>query len=155
LVLVHLACVLLAGGDWMPGFRLFAPVIPAYAWLVGVGVSDLARRPGIGARGAWVLAILVCAIPALDLVVEIPAVRAAGVARETAGRALAAELRARAHRIALVDIGYLGFASDLPVVDLAGVTDPSIGHLEGRHGEKPVPFALLVQRDVDAIVLHS
>jgi arabinofuranosyltransferase len=155
MVLVHLASVLLAGGDWMPGFRLFAPALPAYAWLVGVGVSDLARRPAIGGRGALALAVVVCAIPAIDLAIELPAVRAAGAARETVGQALAAELRARAHRVALVDIGYLGYASDLAVVDLAGVTDPSIGHLEGRHGEKPVSFAILAQRDVDAIVLHS
>lgn len=154
-VLVHLACVLLAGGDWMPGFRLLAPALPAYAWLVGVGVSDLARRPRVGARGAFAIAVLVCAIPALDLAIELPAVRAAGDARETVGLALATELRTRAHHVALVDIGYLGYASGLPVVDLAGVTDPSIGQLEGRHGEKPVPFSLLVLRDVDAIVLHS
>ncbi len=155
LVVVHLACVLLAGGDWMPGFRLLTPVLPAYAWLVGVGVSDLARRPRIGARGALAIAVLACAIPALDLFVEIPAAREAGATRESVGRRLADTLRARAHRVALVDIGYLGYASDLPVVDLAGVTDPSIGHLEGRHGEKPVPFSLLAQREVDAIVLHS
>jgi hypothetical protein len=155
LVLVHLVSVVLAGGDWMPGFRLMAPVLPAYAWLVGVGVSDLARQPRIGARGALVLAVLSCAVPAADLIVEIPAARAAGASRETTGRELATLLRTRAHRVALVDIGYLGYASDLPVVDLAGVTDPSIGRLEGRHGEKPVEMALLVQRDVDAIVLHS
>jgi arabinofuranosyltransferase len=154
-VIVHLICVLLAGGDWMPGFRLLAPALPAYAWLVGVGVSDLARRPRIGARGAFAIAVLVCAVPAIDLVLELPAARAAGETRETVGRELATQLRTRAHRVALVDIGYLGYTSDLPVVDLAGVTDPSIGHLEGRHGEKPVPFSLLVQREVDAIVLHS
>ena len=154
-VITLLACVLLAGGDWMPGFRLLAPAIPAYAWLVGVGVSDLARRPAIGGRGALAIAALSCAIPAIDLVIEIPAARAAGETRETLGRALAGELREHAHRVALVDIGYLGYASELPIVDLAGVTDPSIGQLEGRHGEKPVDLGLLVQRDVDAIVLHS
>lgn len=155
LVLVHVACVLLAGGDWMPGYRLLAPVLPAYAWLIGVGVSDLARRPRIGGRGALAIAVVSCAIPAAFLAVEVPAAREAGRTRDTIGRDLALDLREHAHRVALVDIGYLGYASDLPVVDLAGVTDPSIGQLEGRHGEKPVRFSLLVQRDVDAIVLHS
>lgn len=155
LVVTHVAAVLFAGGDWMPGFRLLAPALPAYAWLVGVGVSDLARRPRIGTRGALLLAVLVCAIPAADLVVEIPAAREAGAARETVGRALAETLRGHAHRVALVDIGFLGYASGLEVVDLAGVTDPSIGHLAGRHCEKPVSFAMLAQREVDAIVLHS
>ena len=155
LVVVHVLSVLVAGGDWMPGFRLLAPILPAYAWLVGVGVSDLARRPGFGSRGALLVAVLACALPALDLAVEIPAVRAAGASRETTGRELAEYLRAHVHRVALIDIGYLGYASGLPVIDLAGVTDPSIGQLEGRHGEKPVRFSLLAQRDVDAIVLHS
>jgi hypothetical protein len=154
-VVVHLACVLLAGGDWMPGFRLLAPAIPAFAWLVGVGVSDLGRRPQIGTRGALAIAIFVCAVPAIDLAIEIPAAREAGAARDTIGRDLARELREHAHRVALIDIGYLGYASQLPVVDLAGVTDPSIGQLEGRHGEKPVEATLLAQREVDAVVLHS
>jgi hypothetical protein len=155
LVVTHVVCVILAGGDWMPGFRLLSPVIPAFAWLVGVGVSDLGRRPRIGTRGALAIAVLTCAVPAIDLVVEIPAARAAGEARERVGVELAGYLRDHAHHVALVDIGFLGYASELPIVDLAGVTDPAIGHLEGRHGEKPVPFSLLAQRDVDAIVLHS
>ncbi|MFO0681183.1 MAG: hypothetical protein U0234_03985 [Sandaracinus sp.] len=155
LVITHGASVVLAGGDWMPGFRLLAPVMPAYAWLVGVGVSDLARRPRVGARGAWALAVLACAIPALDLAAGIVGARAAGESREHAGAALVEELRAHAHVIALVDIGFVGYETDLPVVDLAGVTDPSIGQLPGGHADKPVDFALLAQRHVDAIVLHA
>lgn len=155
LVITHAASVVLAGGDWMPGFRLLAPILPAYAWLVGVGVSDLARRPRVGARGAWALAVLACAIPALDLGVGIVGARASGESRETAGRALVEELRAHAHVVALVDIGFVGYESALPVVDLAGVTDPSIGHLPGAHADKPVGYALLAQRGVDAIVLHA
>ncbi len=155
LVLVHAAAVVLAGGDWMPGFRLLAPVLPAYAWLVGVGVSDLARRPRIGARGAWAVALLACAIPALDLTAGILGARAAGESRQRAGAALVEELRAHAHVVALVDIGFVGYATELPVVDLAGVTDPSIGQLPGGHTDKPVDFALLAQRGVDAVVLHA
>jgi hypothetical protein len=154
-VIVYVGCVAVAGGDWMPGSRLLAPVVPAFAWLVGVGVSDLARLPRIGGRGAVLVAALACALPALDVLIEIPLVRAAGETRETTGRELAGYLRAHAHRVALVDVGFLPYVGGFDVVDLAGVTDPSIGLLPGPHVAKEVPFTWLSSRGVDAIVLHS
>ncbi len=154
-VVAYLFSVLVAGGDWMPGSRLLTPIVPTVAWLVGVGVSDLARLPRIGARGAIAIAVLVCALPAVDLLIEIPLVREAGVTRETIGRELAGYLREHASRVALVDVGFLPYAGGFDVVDLAGVTDPSIGLLPGPHVGKDVPFAWLSSRGVDAIVLHS
>lgn len=154
-VVVYVLSVLLAGGDWMPGARLLTPIVPAFAWLVGVGVSDLARLRHVGARGGIAIAVLSCAIPALVLIVQLPLVRESGSTRETVGRELATYLGERATRVALVDVGFLPYVGGFAVVDLAGVTDPTIGLLPGPHGAKDVPFTWLSSRGVDAIVLHS
>lgn len=154
---VHLGAVALAGGDWMPGFRLLAPILPIYGYLVGVGAlrARLALRGGLG-RGALALALaLAVAVPALDVVVQVPRARAAGAARETSGRELASWLGSRATRVAMVDVGFIPREAGLEVVDLGGVTDPLVARLPGRHLEKLVEEAYLAQREPDALVLHS
>lgn len=153
-LLVHLVAITIAGGDWMPGVRLFVPAQPLLAWMVGVGVADLTRlRPG---RGTLTAAIGLLLVPPLALTaIETWRADDAGEAREGEGRALASHLDAHAHRVALVDIGFLSYVTSIEPVDLAGITDPSIGRLPGGHVDKPVTGAMLVERGVDAIVLHS
>src|SRR5690606_27661129 len=82
MLLAHVAALVLAGGDWMPGFRLFAPVLPLYAFLAS---GPIARR--LDRRRLRALALLAaCAlIPAADLAVQLPAIRDAGATRERAG----------------------------------------------------------------------
>ena len=55
--------------------------------------------------------------------------------------------------VAAVDIGWIGAATPATLVDLAGVTDPSIAPLPGGHTTKRVPSSLLIQRQVDTLVL--
>jgi hypothetical protein len=166
---VHAIAVVLAGGDWMPGFRLFVPVLPIALGVVAVGLvrpeprqgpprrsrmSDVGgkRYAGYGRLACAVGAMLILAI---DLGTRIPEWRAAGVSREEIGRELAAALKQSAHRVALVDIGYLGYVSGVETVDLGGITDPEIGRLPGGHLSKLVSDTLLSRRDPDALILHS
>ncbi len=150
-LLAHLVALVLAGGDWMPGFRLMAPVIPLYALLASEPVA--ARWPA--SKGKALALLAACALlPALDLAVELPRARAAGAAREAAGTELATSLAA-SRRVALVDVGWLAYRSGVEVVDLGGVTDPSIGRLAGGHLDKRIDPALLQQRAPATIVLHS
>lgn len=153
LVLVaHALAVVLAGGDWMPGFRLFAPVLPAYVWLCAVSVRRLWRTQ----RMVMVLSLsLACAVPLLDLTTRVPDLFRSGRARSLHAAALASYLHVRANRVALVDIGYLGLYSGLEVVDLGGVTDPEIARLPGGHLDKRLPRGLLERRAPDVIILHS
>ncbi len=154
MLVAHVGAVVLAGGDWMPGFRLFAPVLPAYAMLVASAAERLSHtRRGLVAALAMLL--LASAVPLVDLVTRVPDLRAAGSRRDVQGARLADYLHAHASTVALVDIGYLGTKSGLDLVDLAGVTDPEIAHLPGGHLDKRIPDALLVRRAPDAIVLHS
>lgn len=154
--LVHGLAIVLAGGDWMPGFRLFAPLLPLAIWLAAVGAAQLVARTK--RAPAWVggaLVLLSVAFFGLDLFTRIPEWRAAEQSREGPGRALAARLRSAATRVALVDIGFLAHASGLTVIDLGGITDPAIARMPGGHLDKRVPDAWLAERAPDAIVLHS
>jgi hypothetical protein len=152
---VHVVAVLLAGGDWMPGFRLFAPVLPAYAVLAAVGAARVAL--GGRARACLALAALgvACLPAAVDSAVQLPEVRAAGMTRERAGEPLARWLGLRARRVALVDVGYLAYSSGVEVVDLGGITDPVVAGNRGGHLSKRIDAGYLRRRNPDAVVLHS
>ena len=72
--------------------------------------------------------------------------------------ALIAEARpvlAHDRRIAALDVGWVGAASDADVIDLAGVTDPEVAFLPGGHTSKRIPRAWLFAREPSAIVLLS
>jgi hypothetical protein len=144
----HAIAIVLAGGDWMPGFRLFAPVLPAYAIAAALAIVHLGKL-----RGAILCAGCVV-IPALVTVIEIPRIRDAGAARDEGGAALARVLSAH-RRVALVDVGYAIYTSGAEPIDLAGITDPEIGALAGDHLDKPIDESWLRAQRPDAIVLHS
>ncbi|HKU40542.1 MAG TPA: hypothetical protein VJR89_20420 [Polyangiales bacterium] len=148
----HLGAVVLAGGDWMPGFRLFAPLLPLALGSCAVG----ALRPSRSfPRVRVALLVATALVLAIDLGTRIPAWRQAGASREGPGRALAERLRSSAQRVALVDVGFLVYASGVEAVDLGGITDPAIAALPGAHLDKRIPETWLTQRNPDALILHS
>ncbi|MBX3268935.1 MAG: hypothetical protein KF729_01665 [Sandaracinaceae bacterium] len=150
---VHACAVVLAGGDWMPGFRLFVPWLPAAALVMAGPIAarlDERRR----LRGVALLAGATL-VPLVAGVVAIGDAREAGATRDTAGRALAEHLATHARRVALLDVGYVGFATGLDVVDLGGITDPRIARLPGGHADKAIDPGELAARDPDALVLSS
>ncbi len=148
-LLVHLAAVVLAGGDWMPGFRLFVPWLPAMAFVMAAPIVQARRSAAVG------LFVGATLIPAGVGTLALVQARAAGHARETSGAELSSWLSRNAERVALVDVGYLAYAGDFDVVDLGGITDPSIGRLRGGHAAKQIDPGLLLERSPDTIVLHS
>jgi hypothetical protein len=150
-LLAHLLAVVLAGGDWMPGYRLLVPVLPLYAMLAGVGAARLwIRRPRLAVVGLAVA----CALPALDLATRLGDLRASAQSRARIAP-LARLLASDARVVALVDVGYLGLSSGVEVVDLGGLTDPVIARMPGGHLEKRIDPEYLHARDPDVIVLHS
>jgi hypothetical protein len=154
LVLLQLGVLVLAGGDWMPGFRLIAPLVPLYALLAARGFVLLSRQRIGGFFGVLCL-LTACGMPLVDLATRVGDLREAGVARERVGNDIAGWLRQRAHRVALVDIGYFGYASGVEVVDLAGLVDTGIARLPGGHINKHIPIALIKERAPDVILFHS
>lgn len=149
----HGLSLCLAGGDWMPGFRLLAPVLPIYAYLSGVG---FARRFRSGRRYLVSVALL-CAIclPMVDLSQRIPQAWETRASRRGVGAELSRVLRGVHGAVAMVDVGYLAYRSGARVVDLGGVTDPEIAFSPGGHLDKHVSGALLRRRGTEAIVLHA
>jgi hypothetical protein len=146
--LAHASAVAAAGGDWMPYGRLWVPVVPSLAYaavLAAVHAQPLATA----LRSS--LAILVGVVL---LVRNGDAGRHVGADR----RALVLAARPRlasVRRVAALDVGWVGAATDADVVDLAGLTDPEIASLRGGHTSKHVDVRFLLDRDPDALLLYA
>jgi hypothetical protein len=146
--LAHVAAVIAVGGDWMPYARLMVPVAPSLAY-AGVLASEHARPWATAARSAAALAVGVVLI-------------ALG---GTAGRRVGPErvalverarpLLAGVGRVAGLDIGWLGAATEADIVDLAGLTDPQIAALPGGHTSKRVDAIFLLARQPGALLLYA
>jgi hypothetical protein len=61
----------------------------------------------------------------------------------------------RAQRVAALDVGRLGAATEADIVDLAGVTDPEIAVLPGGHTSKRVSAMFLLGRRPDTLILYA
>lgn len=149
---VHGLALALAGGDWMPGFRLLVPLLPLSALVLSAPLAELTRAHrarGVGAVFACVMVPLVASGLALD------SARASGAARSGATSALARWLETQPGPIALVDVGFLVYEAEAPIVDLGGITEPEVAHLEGGHVSKHISEAWLRARAPSVIVLHS
>jgi hypothetical protein len=143
---VHAVVLVGVGGDWMPLWRLWMPVVPGLFW---VGAALLGRAPG---RSVLLVFLPVAACAVLLHVAQGRATRAVRGEREALIAALPA-LLGGARRVASLDVGWVGAAGDHDVVDLAGVTDPEVAYLPGGHTSKRLPNDFLERRGVDALVL--
>jgi hypothetical protein len=144
----HSVSIVLAGGDWMALSRLFVPALPVLVY----AAASVARRggtvaPALRAAGAATGALFAWSAVGWDL---------GRVGRDRADllRELGPAL-AEARTVAAVDVGWVGVAAPLAeVVDLAGVTDPTVARLPGPHTGKKIPDGFLEQRGVDTLVLN-
>jgi hypothetical protein len=148
----HVLALVLAGGDWMPGFRLFAPVVPTLAWLLADALARLSMQRK---QLAWAAAALLLMLRIAVLVREIPVARAAGFNRIAMGPVLARSVRGAKGPVAALDVGALGYFADVTILDLGGLTEPRIAHAPGGHLNKHVDSAWLHSRAPSLILLHS
>jgi hypothetical protein len=145
----HLLAVAIAGGDWMPYARLVAPVVPSMLY-----ASVLLSSHGSSWR-EWVERARAGVAIALGLRVLLfagPVGRHVGPDREALVRQVAPLLEGRG-RVASVDIGWVSAATEVDIVDLAGVTDPEIAVLGGGHTSKRIDVAFLFAKHPDALLL--
>lgn len=145
-IVVHSAAVMLAGGDWMPLYRLMTPVLPS-ALLVASALAEHSRWPPILLRLG-----LACGVSLLTASRLLPSSREVWAHRESVIQQLGPLLQGR-RTVAALDIGVVGAATSAPVLDLAGLTDPIVARLPGGHTSKKVPQAYLARRGVDSLVL--
>jgi arabinofuranosyltransferase len=146
LALVFLAVatyVALVGGDWMSYYRFMAPGEPYAFVLICMAIRvlmqtrDRAALIGLGLALAW---------STVHRHYDFDAARKKFVKEEkrfwdnTAGQV--AEwlvTHGKPGRVALGDIGYVGWRTDYPILDLLGLVDPVIGQLPGGYTKKHGP----------------
>lgn len=142
----HFLALVLCGGDWMSLYRLAVPVLPSAA-LFAAHLAQHARPLATALRSSF------AALGSLILFFGLGhSARRVGAERE----ALIAGARsafAGDARIAALDVGWVGAATDAEVVDLAGVTDAEVAFFPGGHTSKRIPRAWLFARAPSAIVL--
>lgn len=151
------------GSDWMLGFRLLMPFLPAVAGVVAIGwcriASFLLRQP------RWLGPPLVLvSLPMLwylhgdfrTYFHDHVQMRARGY--ETGHTALAKWLRAGAAQpgdtVALMDIGIVGFlCTEQNILDITGLTDRTIAKSAGEFMRKQFDPAYVLERKPKFIVL--
>jgi hypothetical protein len=143
----QVAAIVVVGGDWMPYARLLVPVVPS-----------LAYAAVLACPGAHPVATAVRAVAALALGVGL-------IARGgTSGRSVGPDREALVmtsrpalaglERVAALDVGWVGAATDAAIVDLAGLTDPEIAALPGGHTSKRVDARFLLARRPDGLLFY-
>jgi hypothetical protein len=143
----HVAAVVVVGGDWVPFFRLLAPVCPSLAW-AAVLASAHAHSVATAVRSILAVGTGLALLPRAQPWRGLQADRAALVSSASAWLD-------DAHAVAALDVGWVGAATEADIVDLAGLTDPEIAALPGGHTSKRVGAMLLLSRQTDAILLYT
>jgi hypothetical protein len=149
--LAHGVAIAMAGGDWMPFGRLMAPIVPSLCY-AGALTGEHARRIASAVR------VGVALVLGLGLDLGFWHVVRDG-RRVTADRTALVEaalpVLGPLPRVAALDVGWVGAATDADILDLAGLTDPQIAALPGGHTSKRVGVVTLLDRDPDALVLFA
>ena len=152
-LLAHAVAVVLAGGDWMPGYRLLVPVLPLYALLRRLGArAAFARAARLASR--CVLLAVRAAAPSISS-------RASRSCGERGARARRSR-RSLARWLARTRAAWRSWTSassatraTCEVIDLGGLTDPRSRACPAAISTSASTSAYLRARDPDAIVLHT
>jgi hypothetical protein len=146
--IAHAMAIVVVGGDWMPYARLMVPVAPTLAY-AGALVAARAHPVATAARSL------------APLVLGVALIARGGTAGRRVGgdrAALVAEARpalSAARCVAALDVGWVGSATDVTILDLAGLTDPTVAALPGGHTSKRVDAMFVRSRGADALLLYA
>ncbi len=137
------AYVILVGGDWMSYYRFMAPAEPYCFVLICVAVRTLVQSRD---RAALIALALGLTWAGFHRHYDFEAARKKFVKEEkrfwdnTAGQV--AEwlvVNGKPGRVAIGDIGFVGWRTNYPILDLLGLVDPVIGQLPGGYTKKHGP----------------
>jgi tetratricopeptide (TPR) repeat protein len=149
------------GGDWMPLFRLHAPVaifaVPLLAW-GGAAIADEAGRWKDLATTALSVGVLLLALTTyrseLPLITRLHVLRTANDFFLRFGELAAGSSPDVTYAVA--DIGGFGWASDTRILDLTGLATGSLARRpHGIDGPDPTPELLARRPDVVLPLLYS
>lgn len=149
--------VAILGGDWMPFHRLLLPTLPFVMILASEGLMtriSSARRAAVAGIVLFLLAITPTAIGHHNLVVERVTVRAFALL----GQRLRDILPAGTN-LGCGSIGAIGYYTDLPIVDILGLTDRHIAREGTVVARQPGHFktdgAYVLSRNPDLLLLGN
>ncbi len=145
-VVVHLAALVVVGGDWMPLWRLAVPAMPAVLW-VGACLHSR-QRPIVNAAG---MVMSLGVVLAVGYKVGLPARHVFNARLELVNRVR--PMLAESRQVVALDVGWLGAAFEGDIFDLAGVTDPRVARLAGGHTTKSLQNSWFDAMAPDALVL--
>jgi hypothetical protein len=138
----YIAIIVIAGGDWMPQLRFFAPILPWLFMLAALGLDSLGHlgqaSPSPHIRIFVILtALLIVGLNMGGSINEQELERNVRIFNEPSvgGHIVAAWLRDHAtpgDSLALVDAGVLAYETDLRIIDMIGLNDPYIARLPPR-----------------------
>ena len=141
--LLILGYVVLVGGDWMPYFRFVAPFEPLCFLLVDLGARTIGDR---GDRAAQI-ALAACLVFVTSQRIDTLAIAQKNLLTKDKGfwdKAAGGLAKwfvdnNKPGSLALGDIGYVGYVTDYPIVDMLGLVDPVIASLPGGYTPKLSP----------------
>ena len=160
--------VLAAGGDWMHFYRFFVPVYPLLVAGAAAGAGRLhgalvgsLHQPwlvaGVLGLGALMALLNVYKVEKETVRRVMPHVRA-GHHLVDAYRQTGQWLRehsAPEDRVAVSDIGMIGYTSGRVVVDMFGLIDPHIARAEGRQHFKSDPAHVLARDPLFVVLVRD
>ncbi len=144
--LLHLVALFFAGGDWMPVFRLSAPLLPWAVWRLAPQWRPSAL--------SFALVFFAFLGPSLLFIQQGDDLRAVYQRRTRLIEQGAVHVPPEGV-VAAVDIGWLGMSTPSLIVDLAGVTDPTIALLPGGHTSKQIAAGMFSDRNIDTWVIRA
>jgi len=158
---LYVALIAIAGGDWMPMFRFFSPILPWLCALAAIGLAALAEgMPSHAGVFASVTGLLVFGLFVGGSVKaqEIDRTTRDFSAPSRGGHVMAAWLREHSKpgdSIALVDAGVLAYATGLRAIDMIGLNDGHIAHLAPRFPRGLAPGNGFGKWDVDYVLAQA
>jgi hypothetical protein len=133
------AYVILVGGDWMSYFRFMAPAEPYAFLLVGAGLRTLVEARDRAASLALLLFGIYVGVQRVDHLAEAQKKWIKEEMRfwdNSAGQSARWLVQQPPGRVAIGDIGYVGWRTNYPILDLLGLVDPVIAELPGGYTHK-------------------
>jgi arabinofuranosyltransferase len=127
---LQLVYIVMVGGDCMPAFRFFAPIVPLMALAAALGAGSVSRRWGI-----LILFAVIVGGNNLAQMAYSPKIAGLIQADKVALRGKAVGVWLKGHvppgtLLATNTAGSVAYYSDLPIVDMLGLNDLHIAHQE-------------------------
>lgn len=146
------ACAI-EGGDWMPQARMLLPA--CVLWALAAGAIGRLKAAQLGRALSVGIALVMALGSAAHLAQADRSRRSLDSLRREYRNLTTTMLESGARSVAAIDIGELGFGSELEIVDLAGLTDTRIAHAPGAHMNKEFDLGYVFdERKPDLIVVR-